>query len=114
MSKTIQKCLKKLPELCLRNIWMTLSFCIASLIFTFPAKMNIKPVKSKQGKGNKIEPQDCNENNENSLSPPAKLDYGKLQDLPKTLFGLVKNLPFMGITLAATMDGFLLAGKTTD
>ena len=92
---------------------MTLSFCIASLIFTFPAKMNIKPVKSKQGMGNKIEPQDCNDNNENSLSPPAKLDYGKLQDLPKTLFGLVKNLPFMGITLAATMDGFLLAGKTS-
>ena len=75
--------------------------------------MNIKPVKSKQGKGNKIEAQDCNENNENNLSPPAKIDYGKLQDLPKTLFGLVKNMPFMGITLAATMDGFLLAGKTS-
>ena len=54
--------------------------------------------------------QDCNEN-ENVLSPNAKLDYGSLQDLPKTLYGLVKNFPFMGITLGATMDGFLLSGK---
>ena len=87
-----------------------LSFCIASLIFSFPAKMDIKISDKKQENSDKT--QDCNEN-ENVLSPSAKLDLGKLQDLPKTICGLVKNLPFMGITLGATMDGFLLAGMSS-
>ena len=69
--------------------------------------MDIKISDEKQENTDKK--QDCNEN-ENVLSPSSKLNYGRLQDLPKTLYGLLKNLPFMGITLGATMDGFLLAG----
>ena len=50
----------------------------------------------------------------NQLSRPSSLGHPKLDRTPgitALLLGLVTNLPFMGITLGATMDGFLLSGQ---
>lgn len=82
-----------------------LSFICASVIALFPAALSKAETASDEVKK---APQVTGAAAENMH---IKLDYGKLEDLPHTLYGLLTNVPFMGITLGATMDGFLLAGS---
>ena len=70
----------------------------------FPAKMRKESTENHEMQG-----EDTKDPNENVLA--TKLSYGRLQDIPQTLLGLITNLTFMGITLGATMDGFLLTGQ---
>ena len=81
-----------------------LSYILAIIMSTFPAKMRKESTENHEMQG-----EDTKDPNENVLA--TKLSYGRLQDIPQTLLGLITNLTFMGITLGATMDGFLLTGQ---
>ena len=83
-----------------------LSYILAIIMAMFPAKIR----KEEPKETNEMEVEENSKDpNENVLN--TKLGYGRLQDIPQTLFGLINNPTFMGITLGATMDGFLLAGQ---
>ena len=87
-----------------------LSFSIASLISLFPAKVNTKSCQE-SSENAKEKSKSKSEEEDDVLSPTNKLELGSLKDLPKTLYSLITNFTFMGITMGATCDGFLLAGE---
>ena len=59
----------------------------------------------------KLQSNDQQEDKENQTKPEKQSYSQIIQDIPKIILKLVTNFPFMGITLGATMDCFLLAGK---
>ena len=75
------------------KISLSFSYIAAFLLALFPAKLPRKDLSEKQKR-----------------EQAEVTYYGHLRDLPKALLELAGNATYMFISLAATMDGFLLAG----
>ena len=75
------------------EITISYSYIAAFLLALFPAKLPRKDLTEKQKRDQE----------------EVKY-YGHLRDLPKALLELASNATYMFLSIAATMDGFLLAG----
>jgi hypothetical protein len=100
---------------------LVLSYICAALISIFPAKMRssesnqskqIKPEEEKNNdnKNNDIDKEVISVTEENVLAV-SKLNYGSIKEMPAALYRLITNPTYMFISMGATMDAFLLAGK---
>ena len=69
------------------------SYICAFTLALFPARMPRKDLSEKQRR-----------------EQAEVTYYGHLRDLPRALLELARNATYMSLSVAATMDGFLLAG----
>ena len=89
-----------------------LSYIFAAIISFFPAKVQMN--STSQGaeleiKEMEVQHQPRTDKNDNNLLDSHQKSW--MEGIPQTIYGLLTNIPFMGITFGATMDGFLLAGQ---